>query len=257
MLFHCLALVSVLAWEPMPKTLTFDVNGTRREAVVVVPATPPPSTGFPVVFAFHGHGGTAQSSLRKFAIHRHWPEALVVYPQGETGVVGITDPQGKKSGWQKNPGELADRDLLFFDAMLAKLTNEYKIDAKRIHAMGHSNGSRFVCVLWNQRGDKLASLATSGGQAGLLAEKAPVLPLFMIAGQADPLVKFDGQKRTIDKIKEKYRTDAATAETRGHFRRETNADGIEIVTYLHPGGHEFPEVVIPEMVKFFKKHPKR
>jgi poly(3-hydroxybutyrate) depolymerase len=53
------------------------VDGVVRQALVYVPpqaATNP----CPVVFAFHGHGGSMQNAVRSFAYHREWPEAIVV-----------------------------------------------------------------------------------------------------------------------------------------------------------------------------------
>ncbi len=30
---------------------------------------------------------------------------------------------------------------------------------------------------------------------------------------------------------------------------------LPVVTYIHPGGHEFPRDAVPQIVKFFKQHP--
>ena len=52
-----------------------------REALVYAPATTKTDPS-PVVFAFHGHGGTMKFAATKFAYHKHWPEAIAVYMQG-------------------------------------------------------------------------------------------------------------------------------------------------------------------------------
>ena len=57
------------------------VDGLVREALVYVPSNAR-TNARPVVFAFHGHGGTMNHAARTFALHAHWPEAIVVYPQG-------------------------------------------------------------------------------------------------------------------------------------------------------------------------------
>jgi len=59
----------------------------------------------PVVLVFHGHGGTARYAARTFALHRHWPEAIVVYPQGLNTPGRRTDPEGRRPGWQHAAGE--------------------------------------------------------------------------------------------------------------------------------------------------------
>ena len=73
----------------------------------------------PLVFDFHGHGGTAKHAARTHHFHEAWPEAVVVYMQGLNTPGKLTDPEGKKSGWQSGPGDQKDRDLKFFDAVLA------------------------------------------------------------------------------------------------------------------------------------------
>ena len=64
--------------------------------------------------------------------------------QGLPGVAGMTDPEGSRSGWQKSPGEVGDRDVKFFDAALERIQKIYKTDPNRVYVLGHSNGSRFV-----------------------------------------------------------------------------------------------------------------
>jgi polyhydroxybutyrate depolymerase len=251
-------LLTCLFWTTAAETHTeiFTVGETKREALVVVPARLPES-GAPLVLAFHGHGGTARNSLRKFAVHKHWPEAVVVYLQGLPGVQGITDPDGKRAGWQKNPGEVADRDVKLVDVVLEQLPKKYKIDLSRVYAMGHSNGGRFVNVLWNMRGEKFAAFCSSGGQGGALLLKAQPKPIFIIAGEKDPLVPFEGQKRSIEIVRKLLAVDPSKAEVKGYLKREPGKNDLELETYIHPGGHEFPEESVPYMVQFFQRHSRK
>ena len=127
--------------------MEWKVDGVAREALVYAPATAKTDPS-PVVFAFHGHGGTMKYAANKFAYHKHWPEAIVVYMQGLNTPGALTDPEGKLPGWQKTFGDQGDRDLKFFDAVLATLKKDYKVDEKRIYATGHSNGGGFTYLLW-------------------------------------------------------------------------------------------------------------
>jgi len=149
-------------------TETFTIAGVERQAIVYANSKPTGGAGAPVVFVFHGHGGNAQNAARRFRIHELWPEAVVIYMQGIPGVQGITDPEGTRNGWQKNPGELGDRDLKFFDAALELAQKKYKADPNRVYVLGHSNGGRFVNLLWNMRGDKIAALCSAAGPGGRL-----------------------------------------------------------------------------------------
>ena len=232
---------------------TFTIAGQTREALVFAKNT---KAAAPLVLCFHGHGGRAQNAARRWSLHTLWPEAVVVYLQGLPGVAGITDKEGKLPGWQKNPGELADRDVQFADAAIAQMRQQYKIDDRRIYAVGHSNGARFVNVLWKMRGEKFAAFASAAAQGGLMIRDAVPRSLFALAGEQDPLVPYAGQVRGIEIARQVLKTEEAKATTKGYLRRTPGVNGTELVTYLHPGGHEFSPAAMPLIIEFFKRHAK-
>lgn len=123
LIFLCLAALLIASAAQAADTLThrqWTVDGIVREALVYVP--PQARTNpTPVVFALHGHGGSMHNAARTFNYHTRWPEALVVYMQGLNTPGRLTDPEGRKPGWQHAAGEQDDRDLKFFDAVLASL----------------------------------------------------------------------------------------------------------------------------------------
>lgn len=233
---------------------SFAVDGIERQAIVYASSKPATAAGAPVVFVFHGHGGTAQYAARRFRIHELWPEAVVVYMQGIPGVKGITDAEGMRNGWQKAPGEVGDRDLKFFDAALERIQKKYKTDPNRVYVLGHSNGGRFVNVLWNSRGDKLAALCSAAGPGGMLIDKAPPKSVFIIAGEKDPLVPFQTQQNSILRARRLLKTDESKVKVNGLERTEPGVNGSELVTYIHPAGHEVPLEVLPSVISFFKRH---
>ena len=148
-----------------PAQREWTVDGVVREALVY--AAPRAKTeASPVVFAFHGHGGTMNNAARTFTYQILWPEAVVVYPQGLNTPGRLTDPEGKKAGWQGRVGDdQGDRDLKFFDAVLASLEHDYRVDEKRIYATGHSNGGGFTYLLWADRGGHFAAVAPCAATA--------------------------------------------------------------------------------------------
>ena len=236
---------------------TFKVNGTGRTAIVYANSEKAGKEGSPIVFVFHGHGGTARRFVNRLKIHEQWPKAIVVYMQGLTGVVGINDPKGKKTGWQKNPKDHDDRDIQFFDTALEQLSKKHKINADRVYVMGHSNGSRFASVLWNQRGKKLAAVCTCAGQPGQLLKGAVPLSVFAIAGENDPIVPFEGQQKSIDGMRKLLATEEVKAKKAGLAKFEVNKDGLELATYIHPGAHEFPVKAVPLIIEFFQRHERK
>ncbi len=187
---------SVPALAVAPLTMTWDVNGVKREAIVYLPATAT-TIPAPLVFAFHGHGGSGKQFARGSAFHKAWPEAIVVYPLG-LPTAGMTDPKGLKAGWQCRDSSASNRDLAFFDAMLAGLKSQYTVDDRRIYSTGHSNGGGFTYFLWAQRAKLFAAFGPSAaGSAGARDAELIARPLIHIAGDADTIVPIAMQQRTL------------------------------------------------------------
>jgi polyhydroxybutyrate depolymerase len=235
---------------------TFDVDGVERTAVIYPSAKPAPKAGAPLALGFHGHGGRAELMARRWSLHTLWPEAVVIYPQGLPSATTI-DPDGVRPGWQIAPGGQNDRDVRFVDAMIEWAQKQYKIDPDRIYAVGHSNGARFANVLWKTRGEKFAAFCSASAQGGLLVGDAIPRSIFAIAGENDRIVRYDGQVRSIEVYRSVLKTDSSKAVTKGYARTEPGINGTELVTYLHPGGHEFPQDALTLVVEFFKRHSRK
>jgi polyhydroxybutyrate depolymerase len=234
--------------------LELEVDGITREALVYVPAAAL-TTNTPLVFVFHGHGGNARQAARSFAMHRHWPEAICVYPQGLNTPGQLTDPDGKRPGWQPRTGDHGDRDLKFFDALLARLSRDYRVDRRRIYATGHSNGGGFTYLLWAERGDVFAAVAPSsavavGGQALQLKPK----PALHVAGEQDPLVKYSWQQRQMDTVRRLNGCTAAGQPWARYCTQYPSAQGTPFVAFIHPGGHELHPDAPAAMARFFQEH---
>jgi polyhydroxybutyrate depolymerase len=231
------------------------VDGVVREALVYAP--PQARTNpTPVVFAFHGHGGSMQNVARTFSYQTCWPEAIVVYMQGLNTPGRLTDPEGKRPGWQHAAGDQDDRDLKFFDAVLASLQQDYRVDAKRLYATGHSNGGGFTYLLWAARGDRFAAFAPSASAAAarLQASFKPK-PVLHVAGENDALVKFAWQQQTMDGLRKLNQCGEGQpwASEKGCTVYPSKL-GAPVVTFIHPGTHRFPPEAPALIVKFFKQH---
>lgn len=264
--FFLSGLLGLLPWLPLQaqdragvklppgcQRVELNVDGTTREALVHAPATAR-EKATPLVFVFHGHGGSMQNALRSFGLNTHWPEAISVYPQGLNTPGRLTDPQGKRRGWQSGAGDQGDRDLKFFDALLAKLKQDYKVDGNHVYSTGHSNGGAFTYLLWAERGDVLAAVAPSAAvfpQAGRLKPK----PVMHLAGSKDPLVKFAWQDLQMQSLRKRNGCAGESRIFGEHATLYPAPGGHPVVTFIHPGGHEFPSSAPPLIVKFFKTYP--
>jgi polyhydroxybutyrate depolymerase len=244
---------SVMAAEP-PIHREWKVDGVVREALVYVSLNRSTNPA-PLIFAFHGHGGTMQHAARAFHIQTLWPEAIVVYMQGLNTPGRLTDPDGEKPGWQIAAGDQGDRDLKFFDAVLATLKTENHIDVKRIYATGHSNGGSFTYLLWAKRGEIFAAVAPSAAVDARDISKLKPKPVFHIAGEKDPLVKFAWQQRMIRALRSLNQCGAGESWLgENDCTLYPSKTGTPVVTFIHPGTHQFPERAPELIVKFFQQH---
>lgn len=266
------AAVCLLAADPEPTRLTWTIDGVDREAIVYAPngartaansATTKAET-LPLVFAFHGHGGTARHAARSFHIQTEWPEAMVVYMQGLPTPGAITDPEGKRSGWQKQIGAEGDRDLKFFDAVLATLKKDYKVDASRIYSTGHSNGGAFTYQLWAARPGTFAAIAPSAA-AGVMRfrDKLTPCPCLIFAGRDDPLVKFAWQESSMKIVRE---VNGCGDEAKPWGKPTPGSENClgyastksaPVVTCIYDGGHGYLPEAPGLIARFFKEQRKK
>jgi len=230
------------------------VDGVVREALISEPEKAKTELT-PVVFGFHGHGGSMLNAARSFRYHELWPEAIVVFMQGLKTPGQITDPEGFRAGWQKEKDDQKDRDLKFFDAVLLSLKKDYKIDDSRIYGAGHSNGGSFTYLLWAERGEAFAAVAPSGSAALKVRSRLKPKPVFHIAGENDPLVKYQWQKMMIESLKDLNQCEAGKTWD-GKAMLFPSKNGNPVITLITDQGHKFPAEAPPLIVKFFKEHKK-
>ncbi len=256
------ALLLCLAVDPQPERREWSVGDLKREALVVVPESAK-TTPAPLVFVWHGHGGTMKFAANAMPIHKHWPEAIVVYPQGVPTPGRLTDLEGRKNGWQSGAGDQDDRDLKFFDAMLTSLQRDYKVDPKGIFSTGHSNGGGFTYLLWATRGDTFAAVAPSAAGPGSLraARDLKAKPCMHIAGEMDPLVKYANQQRTMEFVKKLNgcNADGKAWEKAGPLTgtRFDSKSGTPFIALIHPGDHTYPKDAPKLIVQFFQENRKK
>ena len=253
-LAYCLLTAFAAADEPQPQQMTWTIDGVEREALICLPSKQSES-GVPVVFGFHGHGGNARNGVRKFGFQRYWPEAIAVYMQGLPTPGRLTDPEGKRTGWQHGAGDQNDRDLKFFDAVLTTLRKEHSIDDNRIFASGHSNGGGFTYLLWAERPDVFAAVAPSSASARRIRFLKPK-PAMHIAGRNDPLVRFAWQQRAMDAVREVNGCEQKGREWAENCTLYPSAKGTPFIAFIHPGGHKFPAEAPQLIVRFFKDNPR-
>lgn len=229
------------------------VDGVSRVALVYAPLSAK-TTPTPLVFGFSGHGGTAAQAARQFAMDREWPEAISVAMQALPTPGRFIDFEGKESGWQLRQGHMDDRDLKFFDALLARLKQDYQADEKRIYALGLSSGGYFTFLLWAARGEVLAAVAPVASEAADMLTALKPKPVLFVCGEKDQRVKYEWMRTTMDAVRKLNSCAAEGSPWAEHCTLFPSASATPVVEFIHPGGHEYPKGANAAIVRFFKEH---
>lgn len=135
---------------------TIEVAGQARTYGLTVPADYDPNHAYPLVFAWHGLGGSGAVARIYFKIEEAAAgQAIVVYPDA------LPLPElGGQTGWDLG----ADgRDVALFDAILADVSTRLCVDESRVFSAGHSFGGAISNTLGCVRGDTLRAIAPVAG----------------------------------------------------------------------------------------------
>jgi polyhydroxybutyrate depolymerase len=138
---------------------TVRVGLKTREYRLVVPDSVNLSKSAPLVVAFHGMAIDNKDVMPKYTklnetAERH--QFIMVYPNAVGGSWGIA------------PDKVTN-DLALFDALIAKLSAQYRIDPDRIYVLGMSNGGYFAHLTAKERSRTVAAVASHSGPLGLQA----------------------------------------------------------------------------------------
>ena len=184
--------------------------GTPTNALVaarpyrlVTPTNIDPRRTYPLVLVLHGWGGTSEHVERYYQLDGLVDERgfLVVYPDGTEETHRRHFWGGHRRFWNATDaccdfyGARVD-DVAYLDAVIDDVSAHYRVDAKRIFAMGLSNGGymshRYAC-------DRASRVAAIVSQAGAMwADAARCKPseavaVLQIHGTDDDLVPYDGK----------------------------------------------------------------
>jgi polyhydroxybutyrate depolymerase len=173
------------------QTLTLDVGGFKRSALVQLPDRP--RGLLPVVIALHGGTREASDILERTS----WPEVAK-----REGIL-LVAPQGENNQWNDGRGSTISgrqstaNDVAFLAALIATLVSEHGADPNAIFVTGVSNGGLMTMRLACEQPGLVAAIAPVISTLPQALTKscqtaAPVAALFM-AGTADPLMTYDGK----------------------------------------------------------------
>lgn len=167
---------------------SIDVGGKRRNFLLHVPKSYTGREAFPLVLDFHGLGGTGaqQKSMSGYSKESDSSDFLVAFPDGVNGT------------W--NNGLAPERagtedDLGFAKAIVAEVSRQGCVDAKRVYAAGFSMGGGMTYSLACHAADVFAAAAPSSFDLVKGQTCSPSRPISVLSfrGTADTVVPYEGK----------------------------------------------------------------
>jgi polyhydroxybutyrate depolymerase len=168
------------------QNLQITVGGQTRTYVLSVPTNYSSSTALPLVFGFHGLGGSGTMARQYFRVEQAAASAAIfVYPDGLANDAG-------SATWSFTT---TSADMAFFDALLADLETKYCINTNRIFVTGHSMGGVATNALGCYRGDIIRAIAPVAGMPPRAYGSGTVncagnVGAFIVHGENDTTVDF-------------------------------------------------------------------
>ncbi|MBI4472146.1 MAG: hypothetical protein HY646_05725 [Acidobacteria bacterium] len=229
-----------------PEARTWTIDGTVRRALVYAPSKVTRGKA-PLVFGFHGGGDNVEHfSIAGF--QDAWPEAVVVYMQALERTPGRGD-----TGFQNADVSADNRDLKFFDTVLADLRQKFRVDDSRIFAAGFSNGARFVYLLWATRSKTFAAFAPVSSTPAATVQLKDPKPVIQISGREEPNIRL--QMESIEVAKNLNFATGLGERCGADCTLYRSPRGAPVITIVHAGGHFYPSFATDAIVSFFRSRP--
>ena len=180
-----------MATEPLPPGLTelsFDqeIDGevVSRAVILHAPMTVDAASSYPIVFAFHGAGGTNERWSRTFREYVDAGRFVGVYPQGHN------------RRWNINPLDAeTNADDVAFVTMIADYLMRYRnLNHERRFAYGTSNGGGISLKLAVQTSlfKAITSVVTQLSRGGEPTASTGTVGVMQILGVNDRVIPYEG-----------------------------------------------------------------
>lgn len=166
-------------------------DGINREYILYVPNSYDENSATPILFNFHGFGGSANQFISRadMRAEAELNSFILVYPQGSC-LDGV--PHWNPCPIDGDNKSSAD-DLGFFEAMVNEISSEYTVDMERIYAAGFSNGGMMAFGLANYKSDLIAAVASvSGSMLDCLETPSHPMPVLHLHGTSDGVLPYNG-----------------------------------------------------------------
>lgn len=207
-------------------TKQLNVNGTTRDYIVYIPENYTNTTSYPLVLAFHGLGGTMETSYNN--------SKLYLLAESENFIA--VHPNGISNQWNAVTAN-NNIDVDFTQALLNQLEADYSIESNRIYSAGMSNGGFFSFLLACELSERIAAI---GSVTGLMfqpvinnCQPTRPIPVLQIHGTQDNVVNYSGVDDVINFWINHNNTDSAPIISTIPNTNTTDGSTVERFTYLN------------------------
>ncbi|MDA9992745.1 prolyl oligopeptidase family serine peptidase [Flavobacteriaceae bacterium] len=224
-------------------------DGMNREYILYVPNSYDETSAIPILFNFHGFGGSASQFMQE-ADMRSLAEAntfILVYPQGSC--------LDGSSHWNPCPiggdNKSTADDVGFIESIISEISSQYTIDMERIYAAGYSNGGMMAYGLANYKSDLIAAVASvSGTMLNCTGPTSHPMPVVHLHGTSDGVVSYNGSNdwNSVQSTLEYWtsfnntistptiETDNTGGMTIEHYSYEQGDNSVSVEHYKYIGG---------------------
>jgi polyhydroxybutyrate depolymerase len=259
--------------EPGKHRVSIRIDDRDRKVIFVTPKGFKPGNPLPIVFFFHGAGGTAQQAARTYGwaekadaenFFAAFPQGLPVRPNGIGGFLLNPDIWRDERGGLPASGV---NDVHFFEELLNRLQAVLPIDPQRIYVTGFSNGAGMTFTLGSRFSNRIAAIAPVSSQSFVHIDAlARPLPVYYLTGTADPLIPYHGgsvtlpwgNTRTLPPVQESVDAWARLDGCPPEPQVVSDENGVRVLRYgpgqagsevmfttIEGNGHHWPDTVEP------------
>ena len=169
---------------------TIDGNSVPRLVYVRTPQNLNSSLSYPIVFFFHGAGGSGQIFLQNNNITEliNSEEFIGIFPNGHSN-------NGSNGGfWNLGSEPTTADDVEYVDLIIDQLATSTLIDTSKAYAVGFSNGSGMVNLLGKSTSHFNAIAPLFSQQIISLKDLTPnkAMSVFQVNGDVDGLIPLNG-----------------------------------------------------------------
>lgn len=164
--------------------------GQDRPASVKFPANYDPSRSYPLVLLLHGYGSGGDETVTYLEadLHQAASQFIYVVPEGTRNAEGLRFWNNMPP---QKPGEV--NDSAYLQSLISEIKGRWKVDSKRVYAVGISNGGFMAYRLACDTDGVFAGIVSIAGgmfaDTALCETKTPV-SILHIHGTKDDIVPF-------------------------------------------------------------------